>query len=868
MRKIKLSLIVTVLNEEKYIGKLIDSIAIQSIIPDEIIIVDGGSSDQTVAEIQKSKLKIKNYKSKFKTLIKRGNRSIGRNEAIRIAKGDIILCTDSGCVLDEDWVKNIIGPFSEKNVDVVAGYYRGGYRNIFQKSLIPYVLVMEDKIEDEFLPATRSMAFKKSVWKKIGGFDEALSHNEDYAFANKIKSKGYKIKFEKDAIVYWSPRKNLIDSFAMFFRFALGDIEANIIRPKVVFIFLRYIFAFYLILLNLIMKSPPIILFTALLFLSYILWSIYKNYKYVNSYKAFFYLPFLQLTSDIAVLLGTSVGLIKKINLKSFLNLIKHNKIAILIIAVYSLIEIILLSHGIPNDSHPFTYFMDEWHQSQAVRNVFKYGTPNIPGSANGSMFQFFLTGLYLIPFYLLGIIDPLAIKSSVTELSIQHNLFLILRLNTLLFGFLSIAVMLYIAKKYYKLNPALTAFVFSINPLFIILSGYFKYDIALLFWIILSFLFLLRFSHNPTFINYILAGVFLALSLSTKLSAIPLLPIYLVIFFLFYPKLKEWPKFIGSGLLIYFLTFLSFGIPDLALGRGNILEYLQSNLIRTPAETSYNYNLGMHYLSFLIFKIYSVTFGRFLYFTFIISTVLFIIYGIKKKIFLKIFSKDSRSKNASYFVLSLCFLFFAASLYPLRLGALGNRILVLLPFIVITSALGIKFIYDKTGFLLLKYSFIVMIVVLGFFQSFETFSWIHLRLSIDLRIESSKWIIKNIPPKSTIGIENIPIYQLLPDLIIKEFYLHQYSKDTNNRFKYIVVHSKSIDLPKVIVLSNDEVESKYVKKSNKKDLANRLKRENYKKIAEFKPDFKYFNILNNEFDFYISGFAIGPNSVTVYNKE
>ena len=101
MRKIKLSLIVTVLNEEKYIGKLIDSISIQTKIPDEIIIVDGGSIGNTVAKIQNSKFKIQNYKSKFKIIIKPGNRSVGRNEAIRKTTGDIILSTDAGCILDK-----------------------------------------------------------------------------------------------------------------------------------------------------------------------------------------------------------------------------------------------------------------------------------------------------------------------------------------------------------------------------------------------------------------------------------------------------------------------------------------------------------------------------------------------------------------------------------------------------------------------------------------------------------------------------------------------------------------------------------------------------------------------------------------------
>src|SRR3989344_6700114 len=137
MKKNKLSLIVTVLNEEKYIGKLIDSIAIQSRIPDEIIIADGGSSDQTVAEIQKSirQLADKIQKSKFKIIIKPGNRAVGRNEAIRVSKGDIILSTDAGCTLDKNWVKNITAPFATKvhlrgafsvPSEVAEGLLRGG----------------------------------------------------------------------------------------------------------------------------------------------------------------------------------------------------------------------------------------------------------------------------------------------------------------------------------------------------------------------------------------------------------------------------------------------------------------------------------------------------------------------------------------------------------------------------------------------------------------------------------------------------------------------------------------------------------------------------------------------------------------------
>lgn len=171
----KTTLITTVLNEEASIASFLESVRRQTKMPEEIIIVDGGSTDSTVDKVKSLKFKIINRK---------GNRSVGRNEAIKRSAGNIIAITDAGCVLDKDWLKNITAPFASSKVDVVAGYYKAKADSVFKKSLTPYVLIMPDKIDsDNFFPATRSMAIKKSIWKKAGKFDEKFSHNEDYVFA-------------------------------------------------------------------------------------------------------------------------------------------------------------------------------------------------------------------------------------------------------------------------------------------------------------------------------------------------------------------------------------------------------------------------------------------------------------------------------------------------------------------------------------------------------------------------------------------------------------------------------------------------------------------------------------------------------------
>ena len=176
---------------------------------------------------------------------------------------------------------------------------------------------MPDRVNPEtFLPATRSVAFKKSVWEEAGYFPEEYSHNEDYVFAKRLNKINAKIFFAKDAIAYWIPRSNYKQAFIMFFRFAFGDAEAGIYRPKVFLIFVRYFLLFLLILFYLLLSSSFILYIICFILILYLVWAIIKNFKYVNNWGALLILPSLQIVSDAAVITGTILGLIKCIQIK------------------------------------------------------------------------------------------------------------------------------------------------------------------------------------------------------------------------------------------------------------------------------------------------------------------------------------------------------------------------------------------------------------------------------------------------------------------------------------------------------------------------------------------------------------------------
>jgi len=307
----KISVIVTVLNEAKTIAVLLNSLVQQSLVPSEIIVVDGGSRDDTLKIAQQ--IEKEHPQVNFIITQKEGNRSVGRNYAISLAAHELLACTDAGCIPKNDWLEQLFFRYKESNDPVIAGYYAGVAKTDFEQAVIPYALVMPDAVNpDTFLPATRSLFLEKTVWEKLQGFAENLRDNEDYEFAKRIQKANIPISFARNAIVYWQPRTSIQEFYWMIFRFARGDIYAGIVRPKVIFIFVRYFCGIALIISSATVISVLSSLYAALIIGAlYALWAISKNKKYVAT--GWYWLPVLQVLADAAVMQGSVAGFLKKI---------------------------------------------------------------------------------------------------------------------------------------------------------------------------------------------------------------------------------------------------------------------------------------------------------------------------------------------------------------------------------------------------------------------------------------------------------------------------------------------------------------------------------------------------------------------------
>jgi len=222
----EVALVCTVYNEGESMRELLESVVEQTRRPDEAIFVDGGSTDETQEVIRE-------YTEEhdwIRLVVEEGcNIAEGRNIGVEETDADIIATTDGGCVLDQEWLENLLENFPE--ADISAGVFEpkaDGSR--FKEVLGVLECPNPQKLPEDWPPSSRSQAFNREAWEAVGGYPEDLYTAEDTEFNRKLKEKGFKHKIARDAVVYWEMRDSLKELWDQYFLYGKGDAENNTLK--------------------------------------------------------------------------------------------------------------------------------------------------------------------------------------------------------------------------------------------------------------------------------------------------------------------------------------------------------------------------------------------------------------------------------------------------------------------------------------------------------------------------------------------------------------------------------------------------------------------------------------------------------------
>ena len=233
--KLNVSLYIPVYNGESTIESVLKSVLKLSPAPNEIIVINDGSSDDT-------KKILEGYKNQIKIISNKSNMGLGysRNIGISNSQNENVASLDADVEVAKEWLADLHGIKNKYSSAISGGRLIEKYKDESVYDLWRHVYATQNSFGDENIEnlgrplAGSNTLLSKSAWKKVGGYDTRYKTNgEDSSFCQKLLKQDYKISYSSKAKCYHLRRdnlKSLVDSSRRGYVFGAGLKEPTLIR--------------------------------------------------------------------------------------------------------------------------------------------------------------------------------------------------------------------------------------------------------------------------------------------------------------------------------------------------------------------------------------------------------------------------------------------------------------------------------------------------------------------------------------------------------------------------------------------------------------------------------------------------------------
>ena len=229
----KVSVILTVKNEERTIGNAIESVLKIHYPSYEVILVDGGSEDRTISIAKQYGVKVIQTRD--------STPGQGRNVGIRISSGKVIAFIDGDCyVARNDWLKNAVSLLRQDDVGGVGGPIVSVDQDTsLSKTLLdvlstffanggsPQFARYSEQREVKSISSCNS-AYRRDTLEKAGLYSGDLRFCEDADLNHRIRKLGYRLIYSPDVVVKhdWKVR-SLKSLFQYMLKYGAGRAVAD-----------------------------------------------------------------------------------------------------------------------------------------------------------------------------------------------------------------------------------------------------------------------------------------------------------------------------------------------------------------------------------------------------------------------------------------------------------------------------------------------------------------------------------------------------------------------------------------------------------------------------------------------------------------
>jgi glycosyltransferase, group 2 family len=319
------SVVVGLLNEEKFLPRLIEDFKKQTYNHNEIelIFIDGMSKDNSWKILED----FKNSNHDFYDVVLLKNPKVilsaGMNVGIKAARGECILKVDCHSHITDNFIENNV-KIIEEGEDVCGGPRPNIIENAdnFSKTLL---LVEENmfgsgiadyrkKTTKKYVSSVFQGMYKKSIFDKIGLLDEKVGRVEDNELHYRIRKNGYKIRYSNDILSYQYTRPTLKRMLKQKYSNGYWIGKVSHVYPKAFSIFHFVPLAFVLAIIFSLCMIPITSIFIILLSSVYFLFTILITIMTIINNKfniTILLMPIILFLIHVYYGVGTIVGLIK-----------------------------------------------------------------------------------------------------------------------------------------------------------------------------------------------------------------------------------------------------------------------------------------------------------------------------------------------------------------------------------------------------------------------------------------------------------------------------------------------------------------------------------------------------------------------------
>lgn len=222
------SIIIRTLNEERHIGNLLESLQKQTYSDFEIVMVDSGSTDDTLAIARKYPVKIVEIESRNFTF------GYSLNVGCKAASGDFLVFVSAHVLpMDTEWLGNLVAPFKNERVAMVYGKQRGTKESKFSEQM-DFKRMFGRKPINSHVPLeyanNANAAVRRALWEKHP-FDEYLFGLEDIEWAKCMLKEGYSVHYEPSAGIYHIHNEAWYQVLNRYRREAIAAVRIGLAHP-------------------------------------------------------------------------------------------------------------------------------------------------------------------------------------------------------------------------------------------------------------------------------------------------------------------------------------------------------------------------------------------------------------------------------------------------------------------------------------------------------------------------------------------------------------------------------------------------------------------------------------------------------------